>query len=126
MTTADYNIKFLISKNVKNVFLMTGGSVSFIVDAFSRNKNIKYTCVAHEQSAAMMADAYSRCSKGFGATMVTFGPAKKVLKSKKPEFINAIIDSKKKIIPKLEFGKPTEDLSQLLTRTEFNKNMLIP
>jgi acetolactate synthase I/II/III large subunit len=74
MTTADYILKFLISKNVKNVFLMTGGAVSFIVDAFSKNKKIKYTCVAHEQSAAMMADAYSRCDKGFGATMVTSGP----------------------------------------------------
>jgi acetolactate synthase-1/2/3 large subunit len=30
--------------------------------------------VAHEQAAAMMADAYSRASKGFAATMVTSGP----------------------------------------------------
>ena len=74
MTVADYILKFLISKNVKNVFLMTGGAISFAVDAFSKNKNIKYTCIAHEQSAAMMADAYSRSGKGFGATMVTSGP----------------------------------------------------
>jgi acetolactate synthase-1/2/3 large subunit len=74
MTVAEYILKFLISKNVKNVFLMTGGAISFVVDAFSKNKNIKYTCVMHEQSAAMMADAYSRCDKGFGATMVTSGP----------------------------------------------------
>jgi acetolactate synthase-1/2/3 large subunit len=74
MTVAEYILKFLISKNVKNVFLMNGGAISFVVDAFSKNKNIKYTCVAHEQSAAMMADAYSRCDKGFGATMVTSGP----------------------------------------------------
>jgi|694.fasta_scaffold29754_7 acetolactate synthase-1/2/3 large subunit len=74
MTVAEYILEFLISKNVKNVFLMTGGAISFAVDAFSKNKKIKYTCVAHEQSAAMMADAYSRCGKGFGATMVTSGP----------------------------------------------------
>jgi acetolactate synthase-1/2/3 large subunit len=74
MTVAEYILKFLISKNVKDVFLMTGGAISFVVDAFSKNKNIKYTCVMHEQSAAMMADAYSRCDKGFGATMVTSGP----------------------------------------------------
>jgi len=73
-TVADYILKFLISKNVKNVFLITGGAISFIVDAFSRNKKIKYTCVAHEQAAAMMADAYSRAEKGFAATMVTSGP----------------------------------------------------
>ena len=74
MTVADFILKFLISKNVNNVFLITGGAISFVVDAFSRNKNIKYTCVAHEQAAAMMADAYSRASKGFAATMVTSGP----------------------------------------------------
>ena len=74
MTVAEYILKFLISKNVKNVFLMTGGAISFVVDAFPKNKKIKYTCIAHEQSAAMMADAYSRCGKGFGATMVTSGP----------------------------------------------------
>ena len=74
MNVADYILKFLISKNVNNVFLITGGAISFVVDAFSRNKKIKYTCVAHEQAAAMMADAYSRVDKGFGATMVTSGP----------------------------------------------------
>ena len=74
MTVADYILKFLISKNVNNVFLITGGAISFVVDAFSRNKKIKYTCVAHEQAAAMMADAYSRVEKGFAATMVTSGP----------------------------------------------------
>jgi acetolactate synthase-1/2/3 large subunit len=74
MTVAEYILKFLISKNVNNVFLITGGAISFVVDAFSRNKKIKYTCVAHEQAAAMMADAYSRCNKGFGATLVTSGP----------------------------------------------------
>jgi len=71
---ADYILKFLISKNVNNVFLITGGAISFIVDAFSRTKKIKYTCVAHEQAGAMMADAYSRVGKGFAATMVTSGP----------------------------------------------------
>ena len=74
MTVAEYILKFLISKNVNNVFLITGGAISFIVDEFSRNKKIKYTCVAHEQAAAMMADAYSRVGRGFAATMVTSGP----------------------------------------------------
>jgi len=74
MTVAEYILKFLISKNVNNVFLITGGAISFVVDAFSRNKKIKYTCVAHEQAAAMMADAYSRVGKGFASTMVTSGP----------------------------------------------------
>ena len=50
----------------------------------------------------------------------------KVLKSKKPEFINVIINQNHKIIPKLQFGKPIEDISPLLPRSEFKKNMIIP
>ena len=60
MNLSDYVLKFLISKKIKNVFLITGGAISFMVDSFSRVKKIKYTCVAHEQAAAMMADSYSR------------------------------------------------------------------
>jgi acetolactate synthase-1/2/3 large subunit len=49
-----------------------------------------------------------------------------VLNSKKPEFVNVIINPNQKIIPKLQFGKPIEDLSPLLSRKEFKKNMIIP
>ena len=71
---SDYVLKFLIKKNIKNVFLMTGGAISFMIDAFSRTKKINYTCVAHEQAAAMMADAYSRLGPNLSCTMATSGP----------------------------------------------------
>ena len=74
MNVADYILDFLVKKKVRHVFLMTGGAISFVVDAFSRNKKISYTCVAHEQAAAMMADSYSRVGHNFSATMVTSGP----------------------------------------------------
>ena len=74
MLLSDYVLKLLEQKKIKNVFMITGGAIAFIVDAFSRNKKIKYTCVAHEQAAAMMADAYSRVGPNLGATMVTSGP----------------------------------------------------
>ncbi|MDC0621338.1 thiamine pyrophosphate-binding protein [Candidatus Pelagibacter sp.] len=74
MLVSDYILKFLYSKGVKKVFLITGGACAFLVDAFSRNKKIKYISVAHEQAAAMMADSYSRLGPNFGATMVTSGP----------------------------------------------------
>jgi len=74
MLLGDYVLKFLLSKKIERIFLITGGAIAFVVDAFSRNKNIKYTCVAHEQSAAMMADAYYRVKKCLSATMVTSGP----------------------------------------------------
>ena len=74
MNLSDYVLKFLASKKIKNVFLITGGAISFMVDSFSRVKSIKYTCVAHEQAAAMMADSYSRLGPNLSCTMVTSGP----------------------------------------------------
>ena len=74
MKVSDFILQYLVSKKINNVFLMIGGAISFTIDAFSRNKKIKYTCVGHEQGAAMMADAYSRIGPNFGATMSTSGP----------------------------------------------------
>ena len=74
MLVSDYILRFLVKKKVKKVFLITGGAITFVVDAFSRNKKIKYIDCGHEQGAAMMADAYSRLGPNFCATMVTSGP----------------------------------------------------
>jgi len=74
MNLSDYVLDFLEKKNVKEVFLITGGAISFMVDAFSRNRKIKYVSVAHEQAGAMMADSYSRLGPNFSCTMVTSGP----------------------------------------------------
>ncbi len=74
MNLSDYVLKFLLKKKVKDVFLITGGAISFMVDSFSKNKKIRYISVGHEQGAAMMADAYSRLGPNFSCTMVTSGP----------------------------------------------------
>ena len=50
---------------------------------------------------------------------------KNTIKTNKPEFIEVIIKPDQKIIPKLQFGNPIEDISPLLPREEFLKNMLI-
>jgi len=50
---------------------------------------------------------------------------KKIINSNKPEFVNVLIKPDQKIIPKLQFGKPIEDLSPLLSRKEYLKNMII-
>ena len=74
MIVSDYILNFFQKKGINRAFLITGGAVAFLVDAFSRNKKIKYTCVAHEQAAAMMADAYSRTGPNLSLTMATSGP----------------------------------------------------
>ena len=38
MIVSDYILNFLIKKKVKKVFLITGGAITFVVDAFSRKK----------------------------------------------------------------------------------------
>ena len=50
---------------------------------------------------------------------------KKALQSNKPEFIEVLLKPDQKIIPKLQFGNPIEDLSPLLSRGEFNNNMIV-
>ena len=74
MNLSDYILDFLRKKKIKTIFTITGGAICFLMDAFSRNKKINYTSVAHEQAAAMMADSYSRFGPNFSATMVTSGP----------------------------------------------------
>ena len=49
----------------------------------------------------------------------------KTIKSKQAEFINVLIKPNQKIIPKLAFGSPLEDLSPPLPRDEFLDNMII-
>lgn len=73
-TVSDYILDFLVSQGVERVFVLTGGAIAFVVDAFSRRDDIKYVAVAHEQAAAMMGEAYSRVGPGLSACMVTSGP----------------------------------------------------
>lgn len=50
---------------------------------------------------------------------------RKVLAHKGPIVCDVIIPDDSKLIPKLEFGRPIEDLSPLLPRDEFLKNLVI-
>ena len=50
---------------------------------------------------------------------------RKAIKSKNAEFINVFVKPDQKIIPKLTFGSPLEDLSPPLSRQEFTENMII-
>ncbi len=50
---------------------------------------------------------------------------KKSINTKKPEIIDVFVKPDQKIIPKLTFGSPLEDLSPLLPRKEFNNNMIV-
>ena len=49
----------------------------------------------------------------------------RIISSKKPEIIEVMLKPNQKIIPKLQFGNPIEDMSPLLPRKEFFENMEI-
>ena len=74
MTVSDYLFDFLVSQGIKHVFLITGGAIAFALDALHGRKDIEYICVAHEQVAAMAAEAYSRVGPGLGCAIATSGP----------------------------------------------------
>ncbi len=50
---------------------------------------------------------------------------KKILSSKKTNICDVIVDSKFRVRPKLESGKPIDDMSPMLKRSEFKKNQLL-
>ncbi len=70
----DYILDFLVEQGIGEVFLVTGGAIAFIADAFHGRKDIKCIPCGHEQAAAMMAEAYSRMGPGYSVCMATSGP----------------------------------------------------
>jgi acetolactate synthase-1/2/3 large subunit len=74
MKLSDYVIDQIHSKGSRHVFGMSGGSAVHLFDSAARHPDVSTTFVAHEQSAAMAADGYSRISGNLGTCVVTSGP----------------------------------------------------
>ena len=74
MKVTEYILKHLKNEGVKHVFLVTGGAITPMVDAFDKNKNLEFICTTQEQGAAMAAEAYSRITENLGVAMATSGP----------------------------------------------------
>lgn len=71
---ADYIVQFLASKNIKHVFMVTGGGAMHLNDAFGRCKEMTYIACHHEQACTMAAESYFRMSGRVAAVNVTTGP----------------------------------------------------
>ena len=74
MTGAQYIAEFLARTGSNQVFLLTGGACAFMIDAIAQHPDMRYTCVQHEQAAAMAADALWRVNRRVGVSMATSGP----------------------------------------------------
>ena len=71
---SDYVMSFLEKEGIKDVFLVSGGNLMYLLESLRINKNIGYTCNHHEQAAAMAAESYSKMTNDLGFAMVTSGP----------------------------------------------------
>lgn len=71
---ADYVIKFLVEKEINQLFVLPGGASMFLNDAVTLNSQMKYTAVHHEQTTTMAAECYARATGKVGVAMVTAGP----------------------------------------------------
>jgi acetolactate synthase-1/2/3 large subunit len=74
MKLSDFVISFLIKKNIKHVFTVSGGGCIHLIDSLGNTKDINYICNHHEQASAMAAEGYSRITENIGAALLTTGP----------------------------------------------------
>jgi acetolactate synthase-1/2/3 large subunit len=74
MLVSDYVIRFLGEKGIRDIFLVSGGGIMYLLDSLSRSTDVRYYCNYHEQACAISAEGYARITNGIGACIVTTGP----------------------------------------------------
>jgi acetolactate synthase-1/2/3 large subunit len=70
----DYISTFISSKGITDVFQMSGGMITQIIDKISQNEEIKVHSLFHEQSCAFAVSAYGRIHKKPSVALATSGP----------------------------------------------------
>ncbi len=74
LSGAEMLVRALKDEGVETIFGYPGGAVLHIYDALFQQNYISHVLVRHEQAAAHMADAFSRCSGKTGVVLATSGP----------------------------------------------------
>ena len=70
---ADIVASFLVEKDIKDIFTLTGGGAMFLNDGIECNKKINIICNHHEQACSMAAVGYAKYKNGLAAVMLTTG-----------------------------------------------------
>ena len=70
---ADYIARTVAGSGADAFFMVSGGMMMHLMDAFGRT-SMRYYCNHHEQACAMAADAYSRQTGKLGVCLATSGP----------------------------------------------------
>ena len=71
---SDYVMNFLVSKGVRQTFMLPGGGAMHLDDSLGRNSGLSYVCFLHEQALAIAAEAYGQHTNTPGVGIVTSGP----------------------------------------------------
>lgn len=72
---SDIVIDFLITKQIFDVFTISGGGCIHLIDSLRKSNNVLSTyCFHHEQALAMAAEGYYRQSNRLCGNIVTTGP----------------------------------------------------
>lgn len=74
MNVADYILRRLAQEGIDTCFLLYGGAMGELADAFTRQSAIRYVCTQHEQAAIFAAEGYAKCGGRTGVAIVTSGP----------------------------------------------------
>jgi acetolactate synthase-1/2/3 large subunit len=71
---SDLILKRLAETGIDTVFLVYGGAMGELADAFTRQDLVRYVCAQHEQGAVFMAEGYAKARGVPGVVLVTSGP----------------------------------------------------
>lgn len=71
---ADYIAQEISRHGVRKFFMLSGGMMMHLMDAFARIPRMSYVCNHHEQASAIGADGYARESGRLGVCLATSGP----------------------------------------------------
>lgn len=74
MKLSDFIVQFLVKKDIRTIFLVSGGGIMHLVDSVGKNPDMRYYCNYHEQACAHSAEVFSRVTGKVGACLVTTGP----------------------------------------------------
>ena len=74
MKVADYVINQLAERGIKDVFVVYGAANGDLIDAFTRNEDIRYVAVMHEQGGGFAAEGWAKVKGELGVAIATSGP----------------------------------------------------
>lgn len=74
MKVSDFIAKYLEEKGVSEIFELSGGMITHLLDSISQLTKIKIISMHHEQAASFAADGASRISGKPGISLATSGP----------------------------------------------------